>query len=163
MLRPDRFTAGHWRDSANRDVESYFVEWTRGQVARSVPFLHNPTVCLPYAGCELRATLDPIEVPSAAGSIRFFTFRFQRAGQPLLVAFTIWDPSRAQLLEHPEEYQNWWSWLSRQWRDVREHRRDQPAQLLAVSIGGDERVRPALEALLRTLVVSPSVGVRPRS
>ncbi len=32
---------------------AYYIEWHKGQAARFVPFLHNPTVCLPLAGCEL--------------------------------------------------------------------------------------------------------------
>ena len=52
----------------------------------------------------------------------------------MLVAFTIWDPSRGQLMQGGEAgLAGWWS---TQWRDVREARQHQPAQLLSFAIFG---------------------------
>ncbi len=148
MLRPDRFAAGGWRQGDER-VEAYYVEWVQGQAARSIPFLHNPTVCLPYGGCELVTTLPRLEARWAGGVIPFFAYEFRRGEEPLLVAFTIWDPTRGELLQKPATT-SWSAWWSNQWADVRDARRHQPAQLLAVSLRTEDS--PAARArLLQTI------------
>lgn len=153
MLRPDRFHAGHWLLKDGAEADAYFVEWTHGQIARSVPFLHNPAICLPYAGCELTATLPSIDVQWRDGSIPFFVYQFRRTGQPLLVAFTIWDPSRGTLLQRPAPTHSWTQWLTHRWADVADAREHQPAQLLALSLAGTAESVPQLRAVLQTLVV----------
>ncbi|MCC6414933.1 MAG: exosortase/archaeosortase family protein [Opitutaceae bacterium] len=153
MLRPDRFVSGSWIGSDLRQHSAYFIEWTHGQVARSVPFLHNPTVCLPYAGCELVRGLDEIQVTWPGGVIPFHVFLFRRMGEDMLVAFTIWDPSRGQ--ELAETAWGWRSWWERQWRDVREARRHQPAQLFAYAVmggGNSEDLAAELREAIRPVV-----------
>jgi len=136
MLGPDIYRAGSWRDENDQRLSAYYVEWTRGQVARSIPFLHNPTVCLPAAGCELVATLDPIEITTRAGTIPFHAYKFRQAGEEALVAFTIWDSSRGRPLVQPEITSA--SWWKVQWQEVRQARQHQPAKLLTVSIMGTD-------------------------
>lgn len=152
MLHPDIYQAGRWLAQDSIAAEAYYIEWTQGQAARSVPFLHNPTICLPYAGCELTASLPPIEVLWRGGTIPFYTYQFRRTDTPLLVAFTIWDPDRGQLLQRPEQTRTWLQWFRRHWHDVATGREHQPAQLLALSIAGSADARPQLQALLQTLV-----------
>ena len=154
LLRPDYFVAATWRADAETAVSAYYVEWRRGQVARSVPFLHNPTVCLPIAGCELSATLAPIPVPWAHGTIPFHAYRFRRAGEEILVAFTIWDPARGRPLNQPGELTSWSEWYRMQWAEVREARQNQPAQMLTISIPWNERAPAALAAILQATIAA---------
>ncbi|HVU22869.1 MAG TPA: exosortase/archaeosortase family protein [Opitutus sp.] len=152
LLRPDTFLAGSWRTDSNLAVSGYYIEWKRGQVARSIPFLHNPTVCLPLAGCELESSLAPIDVSWSGGSIPFFAYKFHRMGEEILVAFTIWDPSRGRLLEKPDSYRSWAEWWSAQWAEVREARRDQPGQLLAVTLPWTENAPDMMRLVLMQLI-----------
>ncbi|MEZ5415320.1 MAG: exosortase/archaeosortase family protein [Opitutaceae bacterium] len=149
MLRPDRFESGSWIGADQLRRSAYYIEWERGQVARSVPFLHNPTVCLPYAGCELQQDLGVVEVAWAGRVIPFYTYLFRQRNEDLLVAFTIWDPARGAPLENVAE--GWWSWWQRQWRDVREAQAHQPAQLIAYAVarpGPDHPLQAELAGLL---------------
>lgn len=151
MLRPDRFASGAWVGPDQRAWNAYYIEWAHGQVARSVPFLHNPTVCLPYAGCELVRELGVIQVRWSGGVIPFHCYVFSRMDEEIIVAFTIWDPSRGRILQASD--QGWSSWWEVQWRDVREARQHQPAQLLTLAAmgGGD---REAVARKLATLITS---------
>ena len=151
LLGPDTFVAGTW--PLGRDVYAfaYYIEWHEGQKARTVPFLHNPTVCLPFAGCELMETLPSLPVAWSHGEIPFFAYRFRRLGEQTLVAFTIWDPSRGQLLA-ASDIASWRTWFSRQWTEVRAARKDQPAQLFAVSIPWDEEAPARMQQLLSSLI-----------
>lgn len=134
MLRPDRFESGSWMGPDLLLRSAYSIEWHRGQVARSVPFLHNPTVCLPYAGCELVRELGVLSVRWAGGEIPFHAYVFRRMDEDMLVAFAIWDPARGRELADMEG--SWVAWWQNQWRDVREAREHQPAQLFAYAIVG---------------------------
>lgn len=151
MLGPDHFVAGTWPLERDRHAAAYYIEWHRGQTARTAPFLHNPTVCLPMSGCELVAALPSLGVSSPAGDLPFHTYKFRRLGEQLLVAFIVWDPLRGQPLaasstDAPR------SWLASRWTDVREAREHQPAQMLAVSIPWHDGAREELLTLLGTLI-----------
>jgi hypothetical protein len=151
MLLPDSYAAGTWRDGEGKIFFAYYVEWHRGTVARFIPFLHNPTVCLPTAGCELEKSLGVISVHWSGGQMPFHAYLFRRAGQELAVAFTIWDTARDRPLERPAVYSTWADWFRANWEDVREARRFQPAQLLSIAISGKgarEELGPALEQLI---------------
>ncbi len=154
MLRPDAFAAGSWRQG-ELTLAAYYVEWRRGQAARSIPFLHNPTVCLPMSGCELIDALPPLDVRWALGTIRFHVYRFRRIGEDFIVAFTIWDPTRGAPLIRAEEEASWRDTWRTRWREVRSARKHQPAQLLTVSItavGDDGDSAAALSATIRDIV-----------
>lgn len=153
MLRPDDFRAGFWRLESGEMASSYFVEWRTGQIARFVPFMHNPTVCLPLAGCELVSTLDPIVVQWEEGEISFFAYKFHRLGEYLLVAFTIWDPTRGQALVKQGEGQTQLEFWRGRWAEVAEARKDQPAQLLTVTIPWQNNASEQMKDLLQSLVV----------
>jgi exosortase len=149
MLRPDRFESGSWIGPDQLLRSAYLIEWQAGQVARSVPFLHNPTVCLPYAGCELVRELGVIQVRWSGGLIPFHTYVFRSMNEDMLVAFTVWDPVRGRELQDTVE--GWGAWWQRQWRDVSEARQHQPAQLLAFAVmggGEDHNLIRDLEALV---------------
>jgi len=154
LLRPDIFTGGSWRTESNVSVSGYYVEWRRGQVARSVPFLHNPTVCLPLAGCELVSTLYPFTVRWSGGEIPFFAYKFHRVGEDILVAFTIWDPARGRLLTKPGEFRSWKEWWDTQWTEVREARQNQPAQLLTVTVPWQDGATQLAQNLLGQIIKS---------
>ena len=136
ILQPDFFSSGSWGGSGSPETYAYYIEWRRGTVARFIPFLHNPTVCLPMAGCELEASLGVVPVRWSGGVIPFNAYLFRRAGAEMTVAFAIWDTGRDRPLERPAGYSGWGAWFGSRWGDVREARRDQPAQLLSVSIAG---------------------------
>ncbi len=158
MLRPDVFEAGTWLDGDER-VYSHYIEWRKGQVARSIPFLHNPTVCLPLSGCELIESLGSIAVTWRGGQLPFHVYKFRRSGEEILVAFTIWDPSRGRPLQEIKT-QSWAEWWSMQWGEVREARRHQPGQLLSVTLPWHDTTGPSrARSFLEKLVVS--VGDRP--
>ena len=132
LLVPDHFEAGSWRDEQGELMSAYYIEWHGGQAARYVPFMHNPTICLPLAGCELRESLGQLEVHVGDLELPFFGYRFRRAGEEFQVYFAVWDTGRAIALGSSDDdnsLKNWWKY---QWRDVREARRDQPAQLFTV-------------------------------
>ena len=136
MLRPDFYIAGRWQEDREVEVAAYYIEWRRGQVARFLPFLHNPTVCLPMAGCELVETLGEVPVLFQGLKIPFRAYKFRRAGQDLWVAFTIWDPSRGQPLIQPADGFIRSKWWRERWQEVFEAREDQPAQLFTLAIVG---------------------------
>ena len=154
MLGPDLYRAGSWRDENDQRVSAYYIEWTRGQAARSIPFLHNPTVCMPAAGCELVATLDPIEIATPAGTIPFHAYKFRQAGREIVVAFTIWDTSRARPLEQPQ-ISSFISWWNAQWQEVRQAREHQPARLLTVAVPGYNSTDWSLSRAIEHLLAQP--------
>lgn len=151
MLRPDHYAAAHWRGGDGRERTAYYVEWQKGQVARHTPFQHNPTVCLPYSGCELLESLGTVPVKWARGTIPFHAYIFRQMNMDLVVAFVIWDPVRGKSLQEPGPGDRQ-SLVRTRWRDVIEARPDQPAQLLALAIQGREnlsRLTGELEALIQ--------------
>ncbi len=155
MLQPDGFRAGRWQESGGVNLSAYYVEWRRGQVARSIPFLHNPTVCLPLAGCELAGQLNSFEVAWHGLNIPFQAYRFTRRGEEFWVAFTVWDPSRAVALNNPSDTVSFADWWRSRWREVAQRRAVQQAQMLTLAVGGSqeeptEALRSRLVVLLRT-------------
>ncbi len=152
MLKPDVFLAGRWEVRRDVRASAYYVAWTRGQLARSVPFLHNPTVCLPYSGCELVSELPPITVQWKGGTIPFRAYRFHAIGGDLLVAFTIWDTDRNTPLKQPEETHGWKDWWLTQWSEVRLARQHQPAQLLSIALPWSDLARTDALALLTEVI-----------
>jgi exosortase len=157
MLRPDEFVAGSWPMPGGGRAGAYYVGWRGGQVARTAPFFHNPTVCMPMAGCELQARLPDFEVRWEGGVIPFFAYRFRRAGETLAVAFTVWDPAAGRPLASTHA-PTWRSWMARQWEDVREARENQPAQLLAVSLPWSEDAGEQMRETLARLI-EPAGGL----
>jgi hypothetical protein len=155
MLLPDRYVAGSWAIGINTAASAFYIEWDKGQVARFVPFLHNPTVCLPLAGCELEATLGDFTVPWAGGEIPFHLYLFRRAGERLAVAFTVWDTSRGRPLTKADT-QTWRDWFLDRWTEVREARADQPAQVLSVAITGPEGESRLASLLQRLIMPAPN-------
>jgi exosortase len=149
MLRPDAFASATWREPDQSVRSANYIVWRTGQAARSAPFLHNPTICLPYSGCELEQELGVIHVPWAHGEIPFHAYVFRRMNEDLAVAFTIWDPGRGGPLAPGGE--GWADWWRHQWRDVVEARQDQPAQLLSYAIAGRQN-RGLLAAELGRLI-----------
>lgn len=134
ILQPDHYLAGRWRVAEGIYASAYYIEWRHGQLARSIPFLHNPTVCLPYAGCELLETLPLLQVPTQSGTVPFHAYRFRQFGQDILVAFTIWDTSGGQPLRSTFATNSWAEWWHLQWKEVQEAHEHQPAQLLSITI-----------------------------
>ncbi|MFI5356959.1 MAG: exosortase/archaeosortase family protein [Opitutales bacterium] len=150
MLRPDDFVSGSWIGAGRLKCSANYIVWRTGQVARSAPFLHNPTICLPYSGCDLVRELVGITVAWPQGVVPFRCFVFRRMNEELVVAFAIWDPARGQPLAKAEG--GWDSWWLTQWRDVWEARPNQPAQLLAVAIVGpanERRLPEVLQSLIQ--------------
>lgn len=154
MLRPDHYAAGRWQEARDVDAAAYYIEWRHGQAARFLPFAHNPTVCLPLAGCELEESLGEIAVRLPGLTIPFHAYRFRRAGDELWVAFTIWDPSRGRRFDSPESGGGRWRSWSGRWREVRERREHQPAQLftLAVQVGRGDPESILQEAIRKRIV-----------
>ena len=68
MLLPDSYEAGSWQEGRDLRLAAYYVEWTKGSAARFIPFLHNPTVCLPRSGCELVRPLGVLQCAGKGGS-----------------------------------------------------------------------------------------------
>jgi exosortase/archaeosortase family protein len=151
ILGPDYFAAAEWRDAEDRMTSVYYVEWRRGQAARSVPFLHNPTVCLPLSGCEYVRPAGDLVVRWAGGEIPFARHVFRRAGEEFSVAFVLWDPARGRPLRKIEAGRA--GWLAAQFADVREAREHQPAQLLTVAAWGP-RAEERLTGIVSALIVA---------
>ncbi len=156
MLQPDHFVSGHWRSADRTLYTANYIEWQQGQVARAAPFTHNPTICLPYAGFALAEELGIIEIPWGKTSIPFHSYVFKRMNDELVVAFTVWDPSRqAPLLPREANRGGWLDWMRNQWREVSERRKNQPAQLLALGILGRENA-PLLPGALAKMITTAS-------
>lgn len=152
ILRPDYFESGHWRGPDRINRMANYIEWRQGQIARTAPFAHNPTICLPYAGFELVEARGSIQVPWQDTFIPFKTYIFGRGTDELVVAFTIWDPLHHTPLRQSSVDAGWTSWILEQWRQVREAREHQPAQLLAFGISdrkNESLLREELTSLLR--------------
>ncbi len=152
LLRPDFYAAANWRDTGDEVVSSYYIEWRTGQVARAIPFLHNPTVCLPMAGCELVSELPAITVPVGSLQIPLSTYRFRRVGRDMLVAFVVWDPLEARPLRQTSGADTWTDWFMIRWRDVLDARQHQPAQLFAIAISWRESSAEDLQKLLSRML-----------
>jgi hypothetical protein len=151
MLRPDYYTAGRWTGHDGRKRSAYFVEWKQGQAARSIPFLHNPTVCLPASGCQLARELGDISVPWLGGSLLFHAYVFRSMSEEFAVAFIIWDPLLGQPLRKGGG-DGWLAWWRAQWSDVKNARQHQQAQLLTLAIhgeGSESLLSEELAALVR--------------
>jgi hypothetical protein len=164
MLRPDYYVAGTWDEGGGLTLSAYYIEWRQGSIARFIPFLHNPTVCLPMAGCELVESLGVVPVRWSGGEMPFQGYIFRRAGEDLAVAFVVWDTARGRPLERPNPFSSWSDWLRGRWTDVREGRRNQPAQLLSIAIAGPgarARLAPALESVIARLPGSASYAIPP--
>ena len=130
------FSAGEWCDVNQRLIAAYYIEWQRGQAAHSIPFLHNPTICLPMSGCELVRPIGTFSVRWSGGEIPFATYIFRRAGEEFAVGFTLWDSSRGRPLENDSV--GWRAWMIARLRHVIEARADQPAQSFAVAVWGEQ-------------------------
>lgn len=155
VLKPDLYVAGSWKGAPYGSASAYYIEWWRGQVARSAPFEHNPTVCLPLSGCELIETLPAIMVPWSGGELPFRAFKFRRAGQDSLVAFVVWDPAEGRLLaDQVSSSYSRLQWWALQWSQVSEARQHQPAQLLTVSMSWHSDAAQRMKALLSELIAS---------
>ena len=151
LLVPDHFEAASWRDGQGQLMSAYYIEWQKGQAARYVPFMHNPTICLPLAGCELRETLGEMDVQLGDLMLPFSGYRFRRAGEEFRVYFAIWDSGRAIPLNSADADKLLVDWWKHQLRDVLEARRDQPAQLFTLAIYGDiseDEIKQTLTDLL---------------
>lgn len=160
MLRPDFFVAGNWLTPEGERASAYYIEWHRGQIARTVPFAHNPTVCLPFAGCELEAEMAPITVSVGGVEVTFLTYRFRRLGQILFVAFTIWDPLQAHSLAEEKLAATRTAWWRDRWEQVARRRRDQPAQLLAASLPWGDHAAERMHYLLKSMMIAGPDGTR---
>ena len=156
LLRPDTYAAGTWQLTPDERVGAYYMEWRKGQAARSVPFLHNPTVCLPLSGCELIAPLDPIPVHWTGGEMAFLAYKFRRMNEDILVAFIIWDSSRGRPLVRPGEILSWRQWWAQQWTEVREARQHQPAQLFTLTLPWSHDAPAQAKHLIETALVPTS-------
>nr|MCU0793784.1 hypothetical protein [Opitutaceae bacterium] len=140
--------SGFWRGADGRERGAYYVEWRRGQMARTAPFLHNPTICLPYSGSELVEELGGFDVRWSGGAIPFRAYVFRYMNREMTVAFAVWDTARGRALTQEAEGEWWRS----QWRDVREARRHQPAQLLSFTVAEREdldRMAEEIAAMIR--------------
>jgi exosortase len=154
MLRPDGFVSATWQIPPDHSAAAYYVEWTRGQIARAVPFLHNPTVCLPLAGCDLVDSFGTLPVTWRGTTIPFHVYKFKRVNSDMAVAFVIWDPSRNRPLEQIK-YSSWRAWLGSRWRDVVEAREHQPAQLFTVALDWTPNAPTRLQQLIEQLLTAP--------
>jgi exosortase len=156
MLVPDHYAAASWDIGINTEAAVFYIEWDKGQAARFVPFLHNPTVCLPLAGCELEESLGDINVRWSGGDIPFHLYTFRRAGEKLAVAFADWDTARGRPLGKALGAPNWLGWFRERWTEVREAREDQPAQVLSAAVGGPDGKTRLLPLLQQIVVARPS-------
>lgn len=149
-LMPDQFLSVAWIGSDQLRYNANYIVWEKGLVARWVPFEHSPTVCMPFAGCELVEELGVIDVRWAQGIIPFKVYIFRRMNEDLTVAFTIWDPLRGQPLREGDSIRGDQGWMEK-WREVREARLDQPGQMLSFAINGRQdsaRLQAALEKII---------------
>lgn len=158
LLKPDAFHSATWTgvDGMVRMVN--YVEWHEGQVARSSPFLHNPTRCLPTSGSELIATLDVVEVPWAHGTIPFQTYEFRQFNESLIVAFTVWDPRAAGPFLSSGPRGSWLNWMRIQWSAVASANIHQPAQMLSFAIQGKENHDRIVSELSRLIGSTTQFG-----
>jgi exosortase/archaeosortase family protein len=150
MLRPDVFESVTWRGPGQLECMANYIVWEQGQMARSAPFLHNPTTCLPYSGCELAEDLGLLVVRWSQGEIPFHAYVFRRMNEDLVVAFALWDPVQGKPLMAQKG--GWSGWWRAQWRDVAAARQHQPGQMLAFAMVGREHQDRLADQLTRLIV-----------
>lgn len=80
--------------------------------------------------------LGEFRVAWRGGEIPFQAYVFRHMNREMTVAFTIWDTARGRPMAKASE--GGAAWWAGQWRDVREARRHQPAQLLSFTVAGRE-------------------------
>lgn len=158
MLNPHRYVGGSWVQADGVRRASNYIEWHTGQAARHVPFLHNPTICLPSAGAELVESWGRLDITIGTTTVPFETYHFRALGEDLVVAFTIWDPARGEPLARTHHEDGWLGWWRMQWRDVAEARQHQPAQLFSLSVQGLENRENLATELSLLIVPVPSEG-----
>ncbi|GAB5561657.1 MAG: hypothetical protein SynsKO_33040 [Synoicihabitans sp.] len=163
LLQPDAFLSGSWRGPDGHLRMVNYVEWHQGQAARSTPFVHNPTVCLPHAGAELERELGVIEIPWDGEVVPFHTFLFRQGGELLAVGYTIWDPSRGIPMPLPSSGGTRVGWIREQWREIANAREHQPAQLLAFGIIGAENYDLIANEIRELMIPTDQIGFITRS
>jgi hypothetical protein len=154
VLACDHAEGATWLNSDGADRAAYFIRWDHGQAGRYSPFLHNPAICLAYAGMTLIREEDPVVVEAQGFRLPFRAMRFSDKGREFSIFFcTSGVDSEGDSGLKPLGGGSR-SWLEAQLGDVIAGRRNVRTRLLAVALWGldDASARSALAGEVRGLL-----------
>lgn len=148
QLRVSRVEAGSWIEPNGSEVLTFFLRWEPGRNAAQLARLHRPEVCLPSAGCFLKAD-EGLWTASVDGlSLPFRRLVFDYNGTPLYVFYCLSEDRVVKGAVVGED----WTAQSRL-RAVAEGRRHLGQQVLEIIVSGPRQPEQA-EAILRQMLPS---------
>jgi exosortase len=134
LLDCDDAEGAVWVDANGMARAGYYLRWRHGHEAAFQLALHNPSICLPFAGVRLLGDADPIEVVINATRVRFTGWEFQSAHGGLVVySCALALPAKTPVAMPAL---GWTEWLRWRWHILRTRERDQ--NVLVVTVGVSE-------------------------
>ena len=90
VLQIDTGAAAAWRSPDGVEWFAHWLRWEPRPVARAIlAQFHTPDVCLPAAGCLLRAEAGIVAVATAAGAMPFRGYTFEEDGRAVFVFYLL--------------------------------------------------------------------------
>jgi exosortase/archaeosortase family protein len=134
LLQCDTHEIGTWQVGGSRRA-GYVLRWETGHFAQYAVRLHNPEVCLTFAGSEVVGTRPAVFVQVGNLNLPFLARDFRQGSDVFHVYFLPWNLSAGaplSLTETAEEKTR--SWFARQWDEVLAHRRSLEAIEVAYAV-----------------------------
>jgi exosortase len=94
ILQCDQNSSATWIEEGGVSWRAFFLRWLPsdsfyGRAKEALSKAHNPTVCLPASGIELRARLEPVSLRVHPGlTLAFDRYVFTAGGRDLFVFFS---------------------------------------------------------------------------
>lgn len=107
LLRADEVEASLWRHSFDTEVTAYYLRWYPGLNAAQLARLHRPEVCLPSAGCFLRANEGAWKTEVGPVSLVFRRLIFDDRGHPLFVFYCLAEDYVSSEINPGEDWSGW--------------------------------------------------------
>jgi exosortase len=153
ILKFDEGHAGRWSSGGDVTWTMYYFRWFPGRFALSAARSHNPSICLPASGKQLRK-LDSDRIPMKVGNIvlPFRRYEFEESGRLVCVFHCLWEENVAGSYY---EFDPTTSQLALRLRAALEGRRNLGQRSIEILINGIEdpqAARFALRAQLQALI-----------
>jgi exosortase len=134
LLDCDDAEGAVWADNNGMARAGYYLRWRHGHEAAFQLALHNPSICLPFAGVRLLREVDPIEVVINTTRVRFTGWEFLSAHGALVVySCALALPAKTPVTMPALGAVEWLKW---RWRILRTRERDE--NVLVVTVGLSE-------------------------
>jgi exosortase len=131
LLDCDDAEGAVWADDNGMARAGYYLRWRHGHEAAFQLALHNPSICLPFAGVRLLGDVDPIEVMINTTRVRFTGWEFQGPHGGLVVYSCALALPAKTTVTMPAL--GWTEWLKWRWHILRTRERNE--NVLVVTVG----------------------------